>query len=322
VIAFPQLKTLDGSSLSPIGLGTWKSDPGEIGPVIREALGIGYRHIDCAPIYGNEAEIGEALEVTVAAGEATRESLWITSKLWNACHLPEDVRPALERTLSDLRQEVLDLFLIHWPVALRPEVGMGLPQQPDDFLSPDEAPIAETWSAMEELVEHGLCRHIGVSNFSVAKLEALCEGARIAPACNQVECHPYLAQPQLLESCRRHGVLLTGYSPLGSPDRPERVRGEADPVLLEDPVVAEVARAAEATPAQVLLAWAVRRGGSAVPKSVSSKRLRENLDALELKLDEEQMKALDGLDGRHRYIDGSLWCPEGSPYTVEWLWED
>lgn len=309
----------NGDRMPLLGLGTWKSEPGELAPAIREAVGIGYRHLDCAPIYGNEAEVGEALADLFSKGGVRREELWVTSKLWNAHHLPGDVLPALKQTLRDLRLDHLDLHLMHWPVALRP--GIGLPQGPEDFLAPAEAPLSETWAAMEEAVDAGLCRHIGVSNFNPHKLRALSNGARIPPAVNQVECHPYLAQRELLDLCRAQGILLTAYSPLGSPDRPARVRKDEDPVLLEAPEIQAIAGRLEVSPAQVLLAWALQRGTSVIPKSVSPARLRQNFEAQQLKLDPSDMTAIEALDRGLRYIDGSFWCPPGSPYTREWLWE-
>lgn len=180
----------NGDPMASLGLGTWKAAPGEVGGAVTAALELGYRHLDCASIYGNEAEIGASLERACAAGGLQRDQLWITSKLWNDCHATEDVRPALERSLADLGLATLDLYLIHWPVAHRH--GVMMPQEPPDQLSLEQRPIAATWSAMEELVRAGLVRHIGVSNFSQAKLAALLAGADLAPEVNQVERHPYL----------------------------------------------------------------------------------------------------------------------------------
>ena len=302
------------------GLGTWKSEPGQVGAAVTEAIQMGYRHIDCAPIYGNEAEVGAAFEKALGGGDVRREDLWVTSKLWNAHHMPEDVIPALKQTLSDLRLEYLDLFLMHWPVALRP--GSGLPQGPEDFLAPDEAPLSDTWGAMEEAVDAGLCRHIGVSNFNSLKLRRIIEGSRIRPAANQVECHPYLAQNELLATCREENVLLTAYSPLGSPDRPVRVRNESDPILLEAPEIVSVAEKHGVTTAQILISWALHRGTSVIPKSVSPERLRQNLEATKVTLDAGDLSVINSLDRGLRYIDGSFWCPPGSPYSLGWLWEE
>ncbi len=151
-----------------LGLGTWNAPPGEVGQAVHAALRLGYRHIDCAAIYGNEAEIGAALQAAIDEGVVTREQLWITSKLWNNAHAPEAVEPALKQTLADLRLDHLDLYLIHWPVAFRP--GVRMPETAEDLIALEELPLAATWAAMEAAVEKGLCRHIGVSNFGLATL--------------------------------------------------------------------------------------------------------------------------------------------------------
>ena len=310
----------NGGRIPALGLGTWKSAPGEVGAAVREAIRVGFRHVDCAPLYGNEAEIGSALASAVAAGEAKRGDLWITSKLWNSCHKREDVIPALRRTLADLQLEYLDLYLIHWPVAHKP--GVLYAKTGADFLGPDEAPIGETWAAMEEAVALGLCRNIGVSNFTVAKMERLSRTATIVPAANQVESHPYFPQDELLQYCNKHGIVFTAFAPLGSGDRPARVRNEGDPVLLDDPVVKSIAGTRGVTPAQVLLAWAVQRGTSAIPKSANPVRIAQNFAAASLELGSDEMAAIAGIDRNYRFFKGTLWTFDGSPYSQEWLWDD
>ena len=197
-----------------IGLGTWRSEKGEVGAAVLSAIKVGYRHFDCSPIYGNEKEIGEAFSMAFREGLVKRQELWITSKLWNDNHAKEHVLPALRQTLADLQLDYLDLYLIHWPVAFRH--GVVMPKEENNFLKPEEAPLDKTWKGMEAALAEGLARHIGVSNFSSARLEKLLEVAEHAPEVNQVECHPFLAQKELLEVCKRHGVVLTGYCPLGS----------------------------------------------------------------------------------------------------------
>jgi alcohol dehydrogenase (NADP+) len=309
-----------GGRMPALGLGTWKSDPGVVGDAVREAIHVGYRHFDCAPIYGNEAEIGLALSAAVAAGEVQRKDLWITSKLWNFNHLRADVIPGLKKTLQDLRLEYLDLFLVHWPVAHKP--GVVFPESPEDFLSLQDAPLEETWSGMEEAASLGLCRHIGVSNFSVRKITDLLQRATIRPAANQVECHPYFSQRELLAFCREQDIVLTAYSPLGSGDRPARIKRENEPSMLQDPVIVDVAGKHGLSAGQVLIAWALQRGTSVIPKSSNPSRLAENFAAAEAHLDNDDMAAIDGLDRGYRYVDGSFWCPEGSPYSLETLWDE
>ncbi|MEN8199142.1 MAG: aldo/keto reductase, partial [Thermodesulfobacteriota bacterium] len=167
-----------------LGLGTYKSEPGEVYGAVREALRLGYRHVDCAPIYGNETEIGRALSKSIKEQVVQRNQLWITSKLWNNAHDPEDVQPALEKTLTDLQIETLDLFLIHWPVLIRR--NLLFPESAGDLIALDEIPLSKTWAAMEKLVDKGLCRHIGVSNFNTAKLRTLFKTARLRPEMNQI----------------------------------------------------------------------------------------------------------------------------------------
>ena len=233
-----ELTFANGDTMPALGLGTWKSAPGEVGRAIEEAIDLGYRHFDCAWIYQNEAEIGRAFQRVFARGDVTREELWITSKLWCNRHRDGEVAPALEGTLRDLACEYLDLYLVHWPVALAHDV-VG-PANRGDFLPLSEVPLRETWGAMERCAELGLTRHVGVSNYSVKHLSAHLD-ADIVPEVNQVEMHPYLQQPELLRFCGEHGIHLTAYSPLGSSDRPETMKAADEPVLLADPAIAAIA---------------------------------------------------------------------------------
>lgn len=314
------MKTLafrNGDKMPALGLGTWKSARGEVKAAVRQAIELGYRHIDCASIYANEAEVGEALSSCIADGLVTREELFVTSKLWNDVHAPADVEPALRKSLAKLGLDYLDLYLVHWPVSTRSNAGKT------EILGPDEIPLASTWAALEPLAEAGLVRHIGVSNFSLPKLRALMASAqKRAPELNQIELHPYLQQGELVGACIELGVLVTGYSPLGSRDRPANLRQEDEPVLLEDPAVAQIAATHDCSPAQVLLAWAVTRGTSVIPKSVNPERLAQNLAAADIELSEDDMAALTKLDRHRRYVDGTFWCGEGSPYTLATLWDE
>ena len=298
-----------------LGLGTWKSEPGEVGQAIISAIKLGYRHFDCAPIYGNEKEIGEAFTKVFKDGLVKREEIWITSKLWCDNHKQPDVIPALRQTLADLQLDYLDLYLVHWPIALKH--GETFPETGDEFLSPSEAPMTETWSGMEDCHREGLAHHIGVSNVSAARLESLVAAADHAPEVNQVECHPFLTQKELLEVCNKHGVVLTGYCPLGSGKRGD----EGVPNLLEERAIAQIAEKHSATAAQIALAWAVCRGTVPIPKSTNEGRQKENLAAAEIRLSPEEMSEIDALGRDFRYIDGKIWTENGSPYSLEWLWE-
>jgi alcohol dehydrogenase (NADP+) len=317
------MKTLqfaNGDQMPILGLGTWKSAPGDVYKAVKETLRLGYRHIDCASIYGNEAEVGQALSESFKEGVVSRDQLWITSKLWNNSHAPEDVQPALEKSLSDLQLDFLDLYLIHWPVLIRKEVLFH--SSIDDLVALDEIPISTTWSVFEAMVDKGLCRNIGVSNFSIAKLKTLLEGARIQPEMNQIELHPYLQQPAMLEFCNAHKIHLTAYAPLGSGDRPDRLKVDNEPILFEDPAVIKIADRHNATPAQILLSWEIHRDVAVIPKSVTPARLKQNLEAAEVSLTDEDMKEMKGLDRHRRYVSGTFWAMEGGPYTLANLWDE
>ena len=308
----------NGDTLPMIGLGTWKSAPGDVYEAVNYALDTGYRHLDCASIYGNEAEVGRALSESFEEGVVARDDVWVTSKLWNDAHRPEHVRPALEETLEDLQIDTLDLYLMHWPIALKR--GTGMPESPDDFLSLDEVPLSETWAAMEELVDEGLVRHIGVSNFNIPNLQHLFDVADHAPEMNQVELHPYLQQRDLLDFCREHDLPVTAYSPLGSKDRPEGMKAEDEPLLLEDPTINEIADRHDASPGQVLISWALHRDTVVIPKSVTPSHIDENLAAADLSLTDDNMDAIAELDRNRRYVRGEFWAMEGSPYTMDDIW--
>lgn len=303
-----------------IGLGTWKMEDGTATEAVKSAIELGYRHIDCAPIYLNEPDVGAALASVMSAGQIQRDDLWITSKLWCNRHRPDLVRGALESSLADLQLDYLDLFMIHWPIAFRHDVHR--PESGDDFIGLDELPLADTWAAMENCVDAGLCKNIGVCNFSVKKLQNLVAGCRIRPAANQVECHPFLPQTKLLDYCRAEGIQLVAYSPLGSGDRPDRMRSEQDPNLFDVPAIASIAQNRELSIGQVILAWAVNRGTVAIPKSSNALRQSENLSAGTIELTADEMNQIDAIATQCRYVHGRFWEMQGSPYTISNLWDE
>ena len=289
-----------------IGLGTWQSEPGVVGEVVKNAIKVGYRHIDCATRYGNEKEIGAGLKELFDSNVVKRKDIFVTSKLWNDMHRPNDVEVALTQTLNDLGLEYLDLYLMHWPVALEKN-GVPIPIE--------ELPISETWKAMEKCVDKGIVKHIGVSNFSIKKLKDLLQVARIKPSTNQVERHPYLQQPKLLEFCQQHGIIITAYSPLGTPGT-SFVRGEAS--VLNDETVKRIAEKHSVTAAQVLLQWGLQSGTSLIPKTTKIHRMKENLHP-GFSLAKNEMVEISNIDRNKRYIDGAHY---EKPYSPAYLWDD
>ncbi|GMH40838.1 hypothetical protein BSKO_08742 [Bryopsis sp. KO-2023] len=257
----PAVSISAGIEMPVVGLGTWRSEPGEVQRSVLAAVRAGYRHIDCAEVYGNESEVGEALEQVFTEGVVSRKELWVTSKLWNTNHGKRKVKPAVQKTLKDLRLDYLDLYLIHWPVS----GNLGPTLQPS---------LEETWSAMESLVDDGLVRAIGVSNFSGTKLKDLLETARIKPAVNQVEAHPYFRSDGLFDFCKSRGIHMTAYSPLGGAPDNESLAKRKLPKLMQDPFLNELSRKLDKSAAQILIRWAVQRGTSVLPKSTNPARIK------------------------------------------------
>ncbi|KAF7711829.1 hypothetical protein HF521_000840 [Silurus meridionalis] len=289
-----------GRKMPLVGLGTWKSEPGKVKQAVKWALQAGYRHIDCASIYGNESEIGEALQEMLGPDKAfKREDVFVTSKLWNTKHHAEDVEPALLNSLKELKLEYLDLYLIHWPYAFQ-QGDITFPRQEDGTLLYDDIDYKVTWAAMEKLVEKGLVRAIGLSNFNSRQIDDVLSVANIKPTVLQVEGHPYLAQVDLLAHCRERGLVMTAYSPLGSPDRAWKRPDE--PVLLEEPVISALAKKYNKSPAQIIIRWQTQRGVVTIPKSVTESRIKENLQIFDFTLEPDEMNSITALNKGWRYI--------------------
>lgn len=300
----------------PIGLGTYQISPEQVPTAISSAIQLGYRRIDCAPVYFNEDKIGDVLQQELASSNLERKDLFIVSKLASPFHRKEHVKIGLQKTLQDLRLDYLDLFLIHWPQAFTyVPIDMNKRGYPDEEIDDSDGgrridtkvSIHETWEAMEELVEEGLVRSIGVSNFPVSLLHELMTQSKIPPAVNQVELHPYLQQPKLLDYCNKRGVHLQAYSPLGTPGYKE----DGEPDVLKDPVLVDIASKHGITVAQLCLIWALQRGTSVVAKSVSPKRQEENFAITKkdpkIVLTEEEMKQIAALDRGYRFFRPEDW---------------
>jgi len=318
----PQLTTAGGLKIPGLGLGTFGSDsvPAEaVASAVIEAVALGYRHIDCASVYGNEKEIGSALKTLRQQG-LPREELWITSKLWNDKHAENDVIPSFEKSLKDLGLDYLDLYLVHWPFPNfhPPKTDVGW--RGTDAKSFVLERYLKTWRKLEELQRRGLVRAIGTSNMTVPKLQALLSEASVLPAVNEMELHPHFQQQELFDFVRSHSIVTIGYCPLGSPGRPLRDRTPEDTVDMEDPVVVGIAESHGVHPAAVCIAWAVQRGQIPIPFSVKRRNILANLKAAaHLKLNNDEMAALGRIDRGCRLVKGQvfLW-KQGQDWEDLW----
>ena len=265
-----------GGRMPALGFGTLISDAATTTSATRDALEAGYRHFDSAERYRNEREVGEALRVGLAAGGIAREDIFVTTKLWNSNHRPERVEPAFEASLGRLGLDYLDLYLIHTPFAFQPGDEQDPRDENGDVIYDKGVTLLDTWRAMEDLVDHGKCRAIGLSDITLNGLRPLYESARIKPAVVEVEAHPYLPETELLEFCKEKGVVFLAFAPLGHGIRPGP---------LEEPVISQIAARIGKTPAQVLLAWALQRGGALLTTPKTAARARENFDISALPAD-------------------------------------
>jgi diketogulonate reductase-like aldo/keto reductase len=305
----PKRRLYTGAEMPAIGLGTFGSDhvpAREIAGAVKGAIEVGYRHLDCAAVYANEDRIGVSLQELFRNG-LRREELWITSKLWNDRHAASDVIPACRKSLADLQLSYLDMYLVHWPFPNFHPPGCSV-----DSRSPEARPyihekFMKTWRPMEKLVDLGLVRHIGTSNMTIPKLNLLLRDARIPPAVNEMELHPHFQQPELFDFVRARGIQPVGYSPIGSPARPERDRTAEDTVDIEDPVIVKIAERLGVHPAVVCVKWAVQRGQTPIPLSTKRKNYLANLQSTVTEpLTDQEMSAIAGIDKNCRLIKGQV----------------
>lgn len=311
-----QVINVTGKSMPTVGLGLWKIDSGAVADAVYQAIKVGYRHLDSAADYGNEKEVGEGIALAITDGLCSRDELWVTSKLWNTYHRREHVEAACRKSLEDLGLDYFDLYLVHFPIALSyvdfndryPPEWIFDPEAENPGMRLDAVPLSETWGAMEKLVEVGLCRQIGICNYSTSLVHDLMSYARIKPAMLQVESHPYHTQEALLRTAQQYGIAVTAFSPLGALSYVSLDMATANDSVLTAPVVVAAAQRIGATAAQVVLRWGIQRGTAVIPKTSNPQRLVENLHLSELSLNEDEMAAISALNQNRRFNDPGHFC--------------
>ena len=299
------------TDMPQIGFGLWKVAPEDCEATILEAVKAGYRHFDCAADYANEQAVGEGLATAIGQDLVTRDELWITSKLWNTFHAPEHVELACRKSLSDLGLDYLDLYLIHFPIALAfvpietryPPEWIHVPDAETPEMIRASVPLHETWAAMENLVDTGHVRQIGICNYNSALIHDLMSYARIPPSALQIEAHPYLTQDKLVRLAGDYGIPVTAFSPLGALSYVELDMAGAGDSVLTEPVVRAAAEAHGKTPAQIVLRWGIQRGTAIIPKTSKPERMRENLALSDFVLSDAEMDAISALNANRRFND-------------------
>lgn len=302
-------KTLyNGAKIPVIGMGTFGSDNYDaqtIAEAVKKAITMGYRHIDCASVYGNEKEIGNVIKELIDDGIVTREELWITSKVWNDKH--NEVAEACRQSLDDLNLEYLDLYLVHWPFPNHHPPHCDVNSRQEDAVPYIHENYMRTWAQMEKLLEFGMVKNIGTSNMTIPKMQLLLRDCKIKPVINQMEIHPHFQQVELFNFLIENEIGVTGFSPIGSPKRPERDRTPEDTVDIEDPVIVTIAERLQVHPAVVCIIWAVQRGQITIPFSVKEDKLYNNLKSIiEYKLTDNEMESIAQIDKGSRLIKGQV----------------
>ncbi|XP_057823245.2 non-functional NADPH-dependent codeinone reductase 2 [Cryptomeria japonica] len=302
-----------GAQIPIIGLGTASMNTNEedIKAAVIAALQVGYRHFDTARVYGSEHALGKALNSAFQSGLVSREDVFVTTKLRNTEH--DDPVAAIKDSLINLQLEYVDLFLIHWPIKLRTEIPLT-PLKEEDFLPLD---IKSTWQGMEQCMEMGLTKAIGVSNFSCKKIEDLLKHAKIPPAVDQVEMHPHWHQKKLRDYCSKHNIHVSAWSPLGAPNTPW-----GSNAVMDNPLFQEIAQKHEKTRAQVMLRWGLEQGVSVLPKSYNAGRIAENFQVFDWSLTSDDHDKISKLEQK-KIQQGELFVNSTtSPYkTLEELWD-
>ena len=299
-----------------IGFGLWKIAPDHCAEVVYEAVKSGYRHFDSACDYGNEKQVGEGLQRAMREGLCSREDLWVTSKLWNTYHHPDHVLPAMKKSLSDLQLDYIDLYLIHFPIALAyvpfetryPPEWTYDPSAVIPVMHPVNVPLQETWRAMEQLKTFGRVKHIGICNYNSGLLHDLMNYAIEPPEMLQIESHPYLTQERLIKLAQHYGIGVTAFSPLGAMSYFELDMADQHESVLARSAIRAAASRTHKTEAQIVLRWGLQRGTSLVVKSVNTERMQENLSLDDFDLTAAEMDAISGLNINRRFNDPGDFC--------------